>query len=138
MGSVEAMKKGSDDRYFGSTSTIKVAQGVSGHVQDKGSLRRYVPYIVQGLRHGMQDIGAKSAKDLHENLYNGTLRFELRSCQNEVRCVSGMARARTSDPAIQGLQCGSAAHACIKSRVAPYLHLFWLLRWLSAKSRSRD
>merc|ERR1711920_334559 len=79
MGSIEAMKKGSDDRYFGSTSTVKVAQGVSGHVQDKGSLRNYIPYLVQGVRHGMQDIGAKSTEELHESLYNGTLRFELRS-----------------------------------------------------------
>jgi len=79
MGSIDAMKKGSDDRYFGSTSTVKVAQGVAGNVQDKGSLRSYVPYIVQGVRHGMQDMGAKSVEELHGKLYNGELRFELRS-----------------------------------------------------------
>lgn len=79
MGSIDAMKKGSDDRYFGGAATVKVAQGVSGQVQDKGSLRRYVPYIVQGVRHGLQDIGAKTLEDLHKKLYNGTLRFELRS-----------------------------------------------------------
>merc|ERR1719162_1824879 len=62
MGSVEAMTRGSDDRYFGSTSSLKVAQGVSGSVQDKGSLHRYVPYLVQGLKHGMQDLGTKSAE----------------------------------------------------------------------------
>merc|ERR1719197_191103 len=54
MGSIEAMKKGSDDRYFGSGTSVKVAQGVSGSVQDKGSIHRYLPYLVQGLKHGMQ------------------------------------------------------------------------------------
>merc|ERR1719221_1015365 len=79
MGSIDAMKKGSDDRYFGTTSTMKVAQGVSGTVQDKGSVHRYIPYLVQGIRHGMQDIGANSLQALREMLLNGRLRFELRS-----------------------------------------------------------
>jgi len=79
MGSIDAMKKGSDDRYFGTTSTMKVAQGVSGTVQDKGSIHRYLPYLVQGLKHGMQDMGAKSVEDLQTQLHSGTLRFELRS-----------------------------------------------------------
>jgi len=79
MGSIDAMKKGSDDRYFGSGATLKVAQGVSGTVQDKGSLHQYVPYLTQGLKHGMQDIGAKTVAQLQEQLRSGQLRFELRS-----------------------------------------------------------
>eukprot|EP00441_Pelagodinium_beii_P039558 CAMPEP_0197638760 /NCGR_PEP_ID=MMETSP1338-20131121/13593_1 /TAXON_ID=43686 ORGANISM="Pelagodinium beii, Strain RCC1491" /NCGR_SAMPLE_ID=MMETSP1338 /ASSEMBLY_ACC=CAM_ASM_000754 /LENGTH=545 /DNA_ID=CAMNT_0043211393 /DNA_START=41 /DNA_END=1678 /DNA_ORIENTATION=- len=79
MGSIDAMKKGSDDRYFGTAATVKVAQGVSGTVQDKGSIHRYLPYLTQGLKHGMQDIGAKSVEELQRMLQDGELRFELRS-----------------------------------------------------------
>jgi len=46
---------------------------------DKGSLNDYVPYLVQGLRHSLQDMGARSVKQLHEMLYSGELRFERRS-----------------------------------------------------------
>jgi len=79
MGSIDAMKKGSDDRYFGTSSTVKVAQGVSGTVQDKGSVSKYLPYLLQGMKHGLQDMGARSTAELQEQLYSGRLRFELRS-----------------------------------------------------------
>merc|ERR1712066_1088887 len=79
MGSIDAMKKGSDDRYFGANTAVKVAQGVSGAVQDKGSVAKYIPYLVQGIKHGMQDIGAVSVEALQTQLRSGQLRFELRS-----------------------------------------------------------
>eukprot|EP00970_Alexandrium_tamarense_P003284 scaffold524_cov183-Alexandrium_tamarense.AAC.7 len=82
MGSIEAMSKGSEKRYVwenNSAHSVKVAQGVSGAVQDKGTLLRYIPYLVQGVRHGMQDAGVKSLDETWEKLYNDELRFEIRS-----------------------------------------------------------
>jgi len=79
MGSIDAMKKGSDDRYFGTKTTVKVAQGVSGTVQDKGPLEAYIPYLIQGIKHGLQDIGTENLETLHKELYEGKVRFEIRS-----------------------------------------------------------
>lgn len=79
MGSREAMTKGSSVRYFGESSKILVAQGVTGSVMDKGSLRQYLPYIIQGVKHGLQDLGIQSVTQLHQTLNNGELRFERRS-----------------------------------------------------------
>jgi IMP dehydrogenase len=79
MGSIEAMTKGSEKRYFASGSVVKVAQGVSGNVVDKGSLRTYLPYLIQGVKTGLFDVGAVSLAQLKGNAQNGTLRFELRS-----------------------------------------------------------
>jgi IMP dehydrogenase len=79
MGSIEAMTKGSSKRYFATEATVKVAQGVSGSVVDKGSLKKYIPYLVQGVKHGFQDFGVRSVDALHKDLYSGELRMELRS-----------------------------------------------------------
>jgi IMP dehydrogenase len=81
MGSIEAMSEGSEKRYVwdNQQTVIKVAQGVSGAVQDKGTLRRYVPYLMQGVRHGLQDAGCRSVSEAREKLYDDRLRFEIRS-----------------------------------------------------------
>jgi len=79
MGSIEAMTKGSEKRYFASGSAVKVAQGVSGNVVDKGSLRSYLPYLIQGVKAGLFDVGSGSMKELRRMQADGTLRFELRS-----------------------------------------------------------
>jgi IMP dehydrogenase len=79
MGSIEAMERGSAKRYFSEVASIKVAQGVSGAVVDKGSIQRYLPYLTQGIKHGFQDIGTRSIPALHQALYSGELRFERRT-----------------------------------------------------------
>ena len=79
MASVEAMERGGGKRYMYSNSNIKVAQGVSGLVVDKGSVYDLVPYLVQSLRQSFQDMGHRTIADLHLALENDGIRFERRS-----------------------------------------------------------
>jgi IMP dehydrogenase len=85
MASIDAMKAGGEKRYSAvkDTKKIKVAQGVSGAVVDKGSLFDFLPYLVLGLRQSFQDVGIRSVTHLHEQMRSGDLRFERRSISSQ-------------------------------------------------------
>ncbi|KAJ7982085.1 Inosine-5'-monophosphate dehydrogenase [Quillaja saponaria] len=77
MGSIEAMTKGSDARYLGDTAKLKIAQGVVGAVADKGSVLKFIPYTMQAVKQGFQDLGASSLQSAHDLLRSGELRLEV-------------------------------------------------------------
>lgn len=69
MGSLEAMEKGSKDRYFQSDKDDAkkfVPEGISGRVAYKGTLFEVIYQMVGGLRAGMGYCGSKNIADLHK------------------------------------------------------------------------
>jgi len=69
MGSIEAMKEGSKDRYFQDAEeeiSKLVPEGIVGNVAFKGSLHEVVYQYVGGLRAGMGYCGAKTVEELQK------------------------------------------------------------------------
>jgi IMP dehydrogenase len=69
MGSVEAMQKGSKDRYFQDTEddiTKLVPEGISARVPFKGKLKEVMHQLIGGLRAGMGYCGASNINKLKD------------------------------------------------------------------------
>lgn len=69
MGSIEAMQKGSKDRYFQDTEDDfkkLVPEGIVGRVPYKGSLSEVIHQMIGGLRAGMGYCGAKNISMLQQ------------------------------------------------------------------------
>jgi IMP dehydrogenase len=68
MGSLEAMRAGSGDRYFQEEEDIKkmVPEGIEGRVPHRGSLSESVYQLIGGLRSGMGICGAKNITELQK------------------------------------------------------------------------
>ncbi|MDR2670046.1 MAG: IMP dehydrogenase [Desulfovibrio sp.] len=64
MGSIDAMKDGSSDRYFQETSKKLVPEGIVGRVPYKGPVGDSLYQLVGGLRSGMGYVGATDLNDL--------------------------------------------------------------------------
>ncbi|MBU0731111.1 MAG: IMP dehydrogenase [Proteobacteria bacterium] len=69
MGSIEAMKKGSSDRYFQEeveSQSKLVPEGIEGKVPYRGPLSTTIYQLMGGLRSGMGYVGAKNIEELRK------------------------------------------------------------------------
>jgi IMP dehydrogenase len=67
MGSIDAMKEGSSDRYFQERSKKFVPEGIVGRVPYKGPVSDSIYQLIGGLRSGMGYVGAPDLAALREN-----------------------------------------------------------------------
>ena len=66
MGSIDAMKEGSSDRYFQEKSKKLVPEGIVGRVPYRGPVMDSIYQLMGGLRSGMGYVGAKNLQELRE------------------------------------------------------------------------
>ncbi len=69
MGSLEAMKEGSRDRYFQGdveSETKLVPEGIEGRVPYRGALSYCIQQLIGGLKAGMGYVGARTIQELQE------------------------------------------------------------------------
>ena len=69
MGSVEAMKKGSSDRYYQKDTSEDeelVPEGIVGRIPYRGTIKENIVQMIGGLKAGMGYVGAASIEELHK------------------------------------------------------------------------
>jgi IMP dehydrogenase len=69
MGSIEAMKKGSKDRYYQDdiiNDAKLVPEGIEGRIPYRGSLSSNIYQLLGGLKAGMGYVGAKNLQELRK------------------------------------------------------------------------
>lgn len=89
MGSLDAMNACQElsaaSRYYSEADHIKVAQGVSGSVVDKGSVHRFIGgYLYTGVQKSLQDIGCQSLEKLHQQGAGGLIKVEKRTASAQI------------------------------------------------------
>ncbi len=67
MGSIDAMKKGSSDRYFQEKTKKLVPEGIVGRVAYRGKVGESLYQFIGGLRSGMGYTGSATLADLYEH-----------------------------------------------------------------------
>ena len=67
MGSIDAMKHGSSDRYFQQRSKKFVPEGIVGRVPYRGSVKDVIYQLMGGVKSGMGYVGAKDIETLYKN-----------------------------------------------------------------------
>jgi IMP dehydrogenase len=89
MGSLDAMnacqESSAASRYYSEADHIKVAQGVSGSVVDKGSVHRFIGgYLYTGIQKSLQDIGCQTLTQLHQQVSQRMIRVEKRTTSAQI------------------------------------------------------
>ncbi|MGM0645499.1 MAG: IMP dehydrogenase [Thermodesulfobacteriota bacterium] len=67
MGSIDAMREGSSDRYFQDESQKLVPEGIVGRVPFKGAATETVYQLMGGMRSGMGYVGCATVRELKED-----------------------------------------------------------------------
>merc|ERR1719235_3099507 len=79
MVSLEAQEKSKSFGPKAGAQPVKVAEGISSAVVDKGSVTSLMPYLLTGARQGLQKAGTRDITALHGSLHNGETRLALRT-----------------------------------------------------------